>query len=68
MTDLPELGAAIRVAPVTPEPLSQPGCLPRQQAGPGRNPARRPGASSQIPLHRLPIAPNFGRNPPRAPT
>lgn len=57
----------VRVAPATPEPLGRPDRLPRRRAGPGRNPAGCPGTRGEVTLHRLAIAPDLRRDPPRAP-
>lgn len=57
----------VRIAPVTPEPLTQPSCVFYQKTGPGQNPAGRPSARCQVSLHRLPIAANLDRDPPRTP-
>ena len=58
----------VRIAPMTSQRVIQPGCMTRQQAGPGRNPTWRPGTRRQKPLNRLPIASNLRCDPPGAPT
>ena len=57
----------VGVAAVATQPLSNPLLMPRQNAGPRRNPGRRPTARGYIPLHRLPVAAHLGRAPARAP-
>ena len=57
----------VGVAPVPPEPLSQPRPVPGQQPRPRRRAVRCPAARGEVAPHGLAVAAQLGRDPSRAP-